>query len=416
MRLTSTVALWDGSAMSLQEVRLPSRDDTTLIEVVAAGVCGTDLHVMRQDGIPQAPLSLGHEIVGRIIRKGANLPVIGARGAAEGDLIALAPELACGRCVLCMSFGSHEQLCPHRTVHGFSSCQPGIPFAVGGYATHIELADGAAAVVVPEGMPRPRSVLCEVVAVAIRATEQALAQGSPGLGIDAFLARSVAVLGAGPVGCAVSLVLTVAGLAVTAFEGSAWRAEYAARELGIDVRQIAQAGQDWVADAVRGSENGIGFDVVIDCGGTAGLFADALRLARPGGRVVELGSLISGAAAPVDPSLICRKNLEIVGSVLTPPAAYPEALRLLQRTEIPFDRMVSQTIGLADIESGRLLSELTYMKRVVRPEVDDLLDRWRRRCAASREPAGSCQAPGPWPHAPRRPRPRTGAAPRCALP
>jgi threonine dehydrogenase-like Zn-dependent dehydrogenase len=366
---STQVAVWDGEEMSVRSVPRSTRPNSTLLEIVAAGVCGTDLHVMRHTkiGTVEAPVSLGHEILGRVLRVGEDTPVIAAGRIAEGDLVAVVPGLACGRCAVCLSFGSHEHLCPHRVVHGFSTYRADGAFPVGGYATHVELVDGVFVAPIPDGMPWQRAVLAELASIAVRACERALGQGRPDLGMGTLVSGSAAVLGAGPVGSAVSLVLGATGLDVTAFEMNPWRATYARDKLGVDVRLVV-GDDDWVADAVRNSVCGLGFDVVIECGGTPELFADALTLARAGGRVVELGNFISTGTAAVDPSVICRKDLDVVGSVLAPPAAYLKALRLLARDDIPFDEVVSDVFALRQLAgSGYLLGDCTYMKRVLRP-------------------------------------------------
>jgi L-iditol 2-dehydrogenase len=369
MPITASVAVWDGQAMSLRRANLPASETSTLIEVVAAGLCGTDLHVMQHTkmGTDDAPLSLGHEIIGRILRKGADLPAVSAAEVSEGDLVVVVPGVACGRCAICMSFGSHEHLCPHRVVHGFSAYRPDEFFAIGGYATHIELASDIAVAKVPEGMAWSRAVLAEMVSIAVRAAERGLGQGRPDLGMGSLVSASAAVLGLGPVGSAVALVLQALGLRVTGFEVNPWRAAHAARRLGIDARLISGESGDWIQDGLRETSAGLGFDVVMECGGAAELLSHAIVLARPGGRVVELGNFISSGSAPIDPSLICRKDLEVVGSVLAPAAVYPKALHLLGREDIPFGELVTQTLTLEEVSSQDLLGERTYMKRVVLP-------------------------------------------------
>jgi propanol-preferring alcohol dehydrogenase len=94
-----------------------------LIEVLACGVCRTDLHVI--DGElphPKLPIVPGHEIVGRIAAVGP-----GVRGFAPGARVGV-PWLgaACGICAYCLS--GRENLCDAPTFTGYTRD--------GGYATH----------------------------------------------------------------------------------------------------------------------------------------------------------------------------------------------------------------------------------------------------------------------------------------
>lgn len=53
-------------------------DDEVLIKVASVGVCGSDVHYYREgrigDFVVDAPLVLGHEVSGRVVAVGANVP------------------------------------------------------------------------------------------------------------------------------------------------------------------------------------------------------------------------------------------------------------------------------------------------------------------------------------------------------
>ena len=94
-----------------------------LVKVAACGVCRTDLHIF--DGevhAPRLPLTPGHEIVGRVVRRGPD-----ARRFSEGARVGL-PWLGwtCGRCDHCLS--GRENLCETARFTGLHHD--------GGYATH----------------------------------------------------------------------------------------------------------------------------------------------------------------------------------------------------------------------------------------------------------------------------------------
>jgi len=114
-----------GRALSYDEVPepLPSGREV-LIDVLACGVCRTDLHVL--DGeLPDIdyPVILGHEIVGRVVRAGR-----GVRGVKVGDRVGV-PWLAstCGECAYCKR--GLENLCERALFTGYT--------APGGYADYV---------------------------------------------------------------------------------------------------------------------------------------------------------------------------------------------------------------------------------------------------------------------------------------
>jgi len=87
--------------------------DELLIEVLACGVCRTDLHVADGELLLGHPVVPGHEIVGDVIRIGARVS-----GLRPGDRVGV-PWLGwtCGRCRFCRS--GRENLCPEARFTGY---------------------------------------------------------------------------------------------------------------------------------------------------------------------------------------------------------------------------------------------------------------------------------------------------------
>lgn len=86
-------------ATELREFDLPEIEpDAGLLEIEAAGICGSDWVNYRRNPIPRI---MGHENVGRVVRLGP----IAARNwkLKVGDRIALEEYLPCGQCALCRS-------------------------------------------------------------------------------------------------------------------------------------------------------------------------------------------------------------------------------------------------------------------------------------------------------------------------
>jgi len=124
------------TALELVEkpVPAPARGEL-LAEVLACGVCRTDLHIIDGDIADHLPIVPGHEVVGRILALGE-----GVHGFKIGDRIGV-PWLghACGHCPYCWS--GRENLCDAPVFTGFTRD--------GGFATHI-VADAAFCFPIPE--------------------------------------------------------------------------------------------------------------------------------------------------------------------------------------------------------------------------------------------------------------------------
>jgi propanol-preferring alcohol dehydrogenase len=112
------------SPLVAEEVALPELGPgEVMIRVAACGVCRTDLHILDGEvAAPRLPVTPGHEVVGRIVRRGAD-----ARRFGEGARVGL-PWLGwtCGRCDHCLS--GRENLCALARFTGLHRD--------GGFATH----------------------------------------------------------------------------------------------------------------------------------------------------------------------------------------------------------------------------------------------------------------------------------------
>lgn len=105
-----------GRALSLDSVARPvPRDSQLLLEVLACGVCRTDLH-LRDGELPDMryPITPGHEIVGRVVETGR-----GAAGFSVGDRVGV-PWLGytCGKCRYCLA--GQENLCDFARFTGYT--------------------------------------------------------------------------------------------------------------------------------------------------------------------------------------------------------------------------------------------------------------------------------------------------------
>jgi alcohol dehydrogenase, propanol-preferring len=118
------------TALSIEEVDRPEPGaEEVLIELEACGVCHSDLHVADGDwpqfaGIVKKPLILGHEIAGRVVKKGAEV-----RELQVGDRVGVAwLHWSCGDCEYCRE--GNENLCTRQKITGVT--------VDGGYAEYVK--------------------------------------------------------------------------------------------------------------------------------------------------------------------------------------------------------------------------------------------------------------------------------------
>lgn len=197
------------------------------VRVATAGVCGSDLHMLGQvQGV-----TLGHEIAGVTD---------------DGTPVAVEPMSPCGRCEPCRAGDYNLCVDGAAMFHGVGRD--------GGMADEM-LVPARALVPLPSGLPLRDASLVEPLAVMVYALRRAGLRAS----------QRVAVVGGGTIGlCAVAAV----------------RASGA--EVALVARYDAQraAGERLGATQVSGQ-----YDLVVEAAGSESALAQAVELAKPGGKV-----------------------------------------------------------------------------------------------------------------------------------
>jgi propanol-preferring alcohol dehydrogenase len=106
-----------GEPLKIREVPVPDPGPgEALVQVVASGVCHTDLHAAEGDWPvkPTLPFTPGHEGAGFVVKLGA-----GVTHLKEGDRVGIAwLHSACGHCEFCLT--GWETLCPEQQMSGYT--------------------------------------------------------------------------------------------------------------------------------------------------------------------------------------------------------------------------------------------------------------------------------------------------------
>jgi threonine dehydrogenase-like Zn-dependent dehydrogenase len=327
-----------------------------VLELNLSGICGTDKHTFRGESLQYAgtphehsieyPLICGHENVGRLVELG-----VGARFVDQfGDVLELgarvvpAANVACGSCWWCRN-GEPYFMCGHLEDYGNSLTLARAPGLWGGWAERMHLLPGSTLFRVPDEVPDEVAVLTEPMAVT-HGLDEAMRGG-----------ETVVVLGCGPLGiCHVLKAVLLGAEQVFVTDLHRPRLDLAA----------AIGAERYDAAALADVTDGRGADVVVDCTGAAGTFAEALALARVGGTIVEPGAFVDVGASPVNPNVIVTKSLRVlgVGGEILP--AYAQALELMQSTldELPWREIVSHVLPLERAQEAVELSQQAEATKV----------------------------------------------------
>jgi threonine 3-dehydrogenase len=273
----------------LEEVPVPEiAENEVLVEVEAASVCGTDLHIWRWNEwaahriVP--PLTIGHEFAGTVVDVGRLV-----RHVAVGDYVSAESHVTCGMCYYCRTGQAH--MCERTQIMGVDRD--------GAFAQYVSVSESVIWQNDRSKLPPELATLQEPFGNAVFATsEQDLA------------GRSIAVLGCGPVGLFTIAIARASGAAVVmAADRKPYRLELA-RQMGatdtVDVDETPDA-----AEWFRAHHEGRGFDVVFEMSGSPRAIADAFRIARNGARVILFG--IPAAPVQIDVAeMLIFKNLDVL--------------------------------------------------------------------------------------------------------
>jgi threonine dehydrogenase-like Zn-dependent dehydrogenase len=349
-----------GAQLDLAEFEVPEPGPgAAVVAVELGGICGTDAHLQRGHLPMPLPVVLGHEAVGRVIGLGDGLDrdVLG-QPIAPGDLVTWASSIACGRCHWCLR-EQEPTLCADRAVYGINRRADRWPHLSGAWADAIYLHPGTTLVAVPDGL-EPVDVIA-LGCAGPTAVHGVLRLAAPGFG------DTVVVQGSGPVGLAAAIYAGRSGAGrVVLVGGPAGRLELA-RELGIadvcldifEVEDPATRARLVLAE----TPGGRGADLVVECTGSPPAVAQGIDLCRPNGTYLILGQYTDRGPTPLNPHLITRKQLRVLGSWAFSGGHfvdYVESLpRLVERFEL--HRLVStyplESAGQAldDVRAGRVV-------------------------------------------------------------
>ncbi|WP_180903706.1 zinc-dependent alcohol dehydrogenase [Nonomuraea indica] len=284
-----------------------------LVHVAASGICGSELHGVRNPGFRVPPLVMGHEFAGHTD---------------DGTRVVVNPILSCGRCDLCALGG--RNVCRERRIIGVHT--------PGAFAERVAV-PADTLVTLPGGLGWTAAGVVEPAANAVHAW--ALAGAPEG--------ARVGVIGAGAIGLTCMLVAASGGAArIEVADRSADRREIAAR-LGADA-----AGPELTGE----------YDVIFDAVGAAATHEQSLACLRPGGVAVWLG--LADSTAGFDAAHLVRGEKRVLGSFAYQGADFATAVDLVGGWDLSWVETFPLTEG-AEIFTALMNGRATPVKALLAP-------------------------------------------------
>lgn len=244
---------------TIKNVSIPEiRDNDVLVKVLAASICGTDIHIYEWDDWAKnrikLPLIVGHEFAGKIVKVGKNVTSVKI-----GDFVSAESHIVCGTCYACRSDKAH--VCVNTKILGID--RPGC------FAEFVAL---------PE-----KNIIINSKKLPLKI---ASAQEPVGNAVNIVLKNEVAgktvlITGAGPTGLAACALSRICGAVLIIVSNPSPYRRNLAKKMGADV--IINPKRENLKERVMKLTNGEGVDIVFEMSGAKSAFLEGIASLKRGG-------------------------------------------------------------------------------------------------------------------------------------
>jgi 2-desacetyl-2-hydroxyethyl bacteriochlorophyllide A dehydrogenase len=308
--------------VSVERVPDPSpRPDEVVVRVAACGLCGTDLHIYRNEYLSHFPVIPGHEFGGVIVEAGRDVT-----GLQVGDRVTVDPNLYCGQCDFCRNEQANHCL----NWEGIGVTRPG------GLAEYVA-APARACYRLPDHLSDTQAAFVEPVACVVHALKR----------IRIWPGDEVLIFGAGPMGLLLVQAVRHLGASLVAVVEKQPERLALAAQMGAGATILPGPDQ---AAALRGLAP-YGFGVVIDATGVPAVIEQAFQYLKPRGQYLQFGVAPRDARVTLSPYELFRHDWTVAGSFALCYTFRP-AIAWLSSGAVRVEPLVSHSLPLAEFPSA----------------------------------------------------------------
>lgn len=257
--------LYGVSDLRFEEVKTPMPlENEVLVEVKAAGICGSDIPRIYETGMYSAPLIPGHEFSGIVVQAGEYVSEswIGKR-------VGIFPLIPCGKCVPCQK--KQFELCRNYNYLGSRTN--------GGFAQYVAVPESSL-IELPQNVSFEQAAMLEPMAVAVHAMRNAQVNKQ----------KTAAVLGLGTIGLFLCMFLKEAGVERIFAVGNKEFQKKQILAMGISEDDYCDSKTYNVNEWLAEKTNHAGVDVFFECVGKNETVAQAILNTAAGGTVQLVGN------------------------------------------------------------------------------------------------------------------------------
>jgi len=316
---------YNNNDVRIEEMSIPKiNDNELLVKVMACGICGSD--VMEWYRIKKAPLVLGHEISGEIIKTGKNV-----KNFKKHDRVFVTHHVPCNNCKYCLN--DQHTIC--NMLHSTN-------FYPGGFSQYLRVPEvnvDRGAFLLSDKMSYDQGTFIEPLACVIR-----------GFRIAGFKPKkSVLVLGSGVAGLLnIKLAKSLGSGKIFATDVDEYRLE-TAKKMGADV--VINAKED-VAERIKQSNDGELVDFVIICAGVSSAVRQGVESVAEGGTILFFAPTKPGIDVPFPLFDIWNKQVKMFSTYAGAPGDIEEAIELINSKKVTVTDMITHKLPLEKAAEG----------------------------------------------------------------
>ncbi|MCH5186022.1 MAG: galactitol-1-phosphate 5-dehydrogenase [Oscillospiraceae bacterium] len=318
--------------LRFEDVPVPEiKDNEVLVEVKAAGICGSDIPRIYKTGAYSHPLIPGHEFSGIVVDAGRNTTV------REGKRVGVFPLIPCGECMPCK-----KKLYEMCRSYGYLGSRKD-----GGFAEYAAVPEKNL-IELPDNVIYEEAAMLEPMSVAVHSVRRTAVRKE----------NSVVVCGLGTIGLMVIMILRMMGIENIYAVGNKDFQKKRAERLGISGKFYCDAGRGGADEQLADKLGGNGADVFFECVGKNEVLNMAVNNTAPGGKIMLVGNPYSDMS--LDKAVywkILRNQLTITGtwnSSFTGEKSddWHYVLEKLKEKSISPSELISHKFNMREFEKG----------------------------------------------------------------
>jgi len=319
-------------------------DNEVLLQVKAAGICGTDLHIQEDRFHYLPPVILGHEFSGVVVDRGKNVS-----GYEIGERVVAEPHRGgCGACRYCLT--GEVEVCREKKAIGYK---------IDGCFADLQALPATSLHRIPDGLTYEQAALAEPLAVVVKAVLER-AKVEP----EDF----VMVSGCGPIGLLAAAAAKADGaraVMITGTDGDEKLRLPVARRMGID--HVVNVQKENPLEVVMALTGGAGADLLVEASGAEPAIRQAFDIIKIDGRICGLG-LNGRESVPIPWDAAIKKAARVICSFSSNWTSWERAISLMAAGKVAVDPLITAAFPLEQWQKAfEMLANLDAIKVLLIP-------------------------------------------------